>query len=72
MSVKKLSVLIQGRVASGLELESYQLTLQLADGSALVMKRTVRGVSAILHEVAAANAASSKDQPTVRQRVMCL
>ncbi|MGQ0563140.1 MAG: LexA family protein [Gemmatimonadota bacterium] len=68
MDVKKLSSIIQGRVVSGLAVVSDQLALRFADGSTLMIERTTRGVSAVLHEPAAPDVHELKARPTRRQR----
>jgi hypothetical protein len=59
---------IEGRVVSGLELVDDRLALRFADGSFLVVERTSRGVSVVLHERASPKGVDAKDQPTRRQR----
>jgi hypothetical protein len=68
LNVEKLSGLVEGRSVLALELLADHLALRFADGSFLVIKRTSRGVSVVLHEVAAPNGIDTKDRPTRRQR----
>lgn len=67
MNVAKLATLIHGRVVSGLEIVADHLELRFTDGSWLVVERTSRAVSVVLHETAR-NAANAGAQPTRRQR----
>ncbi len=68
MDATKLAGLLRGRVISHLEPESDHLALRFTDGSALIIERTARGISVILHEIAAPESAGSDERPTRRQR----
>ena len=66
MNVAKLSGLLQGRVISDLEVVEDRLELRFTDRSSLVIERTSRGVSVVLHEIA--QESPNGNRPTRRQR----
>jgi hypothetical protein len=69
LDARTLSRLLQGRTVTQLEVDPEQLAIHFTDASALIIKRTSRGVSVVLHDVKqGAGAQRSKDQPTARQR----
>jgi hypothetical protein len=68
LDAKKLAGLLSGRVVSDLEATSDQLALRFTDGSALIIERTSREVSVVLHEFKDSEGSGSKDRPTSRQR----
>lgn len=55
-------------MVSELAANAEHLELRFNDGSALTIELTSRGISVVLHDVAAADAAVANDRPTRRQR----
>jgi len=68
LDIRKLSALLGGRVVAELEANSDHLALRFSDGSALIVNRTQRGMSVVLHEIADSESSGARDRPTRRQR----
>ena len=67
MNAKKLSSLLRGRTVAQLEANDANVALRFTDGSALIIERTPRGVSVVLHDLPRPKTPRSKDLPTSRQ-----